>query len=197
LIIESFLLSILIGFIRRGSLRNLGRVPMRHLYLFALPILMLAVATVLVYANGSDRLIPYVRAINVLQYVTLTAAVAVNFRLTGMPVIWLGTFLNTLVITVNGGVMPTSAEALKVAGLGDMLESGQTWARHALIGQETRLSFIADIVPIKGFAVVQPQVVSMGDLLIAVGVFILVQRYMCKSAPEVEPQHVTEDAANQ
>lgn len=179
MITEAFILSILIGFIRRGKLSNLAHVPLRHFYLFILPLVIFAAAYAAMRATGNESLLPYVRAANVLQYVVLLAAIVLNLHLGGMWLAGVGTFLNALVLAVNGGVMPVGMNALRTAGLTDLLHSKQDFIRHAIMSSETHLKAIADIIPIPGFAFIMPQVASIGDLLIAVAVFIFVQQYMC------------------
>lgn len=179
MIIEAFILSILIGFIRRGNLGNLGRTPLRHFYLFVLPIALFAAAYYALCALGGKHFLLYIRAANLLQYVILLTAIGLNLHLSGMWLAGIGTFLNFLVMTVNGGVMPVSMKALQTARLTDLMNPEHGLLRHAIMTPETHLKAIADIIPIPGYAFIMPQVASVGDLMVAVAVFVLVQRYMC------------------
>jgi len=90
--------------------------------------------------------------------------------------IWLAAFglaLNTLVMVANGGQMPVSADALKAAGLEDFLRFMQTSsdAVHNLVGPDTKLWFLSDVIPLPWFK----KVISPGDafLLMAVLFFFV------------------------
>lgn len=182
MIVESFILSIAVGFIRGGRLRNLGRTPLRHFYLFVLPFVLFAGAYLLLRSASDQPLVAYISVVNVAQYALLVIAIGLNLRVYGMPVIGVGTFFNFAAVAANGGMMPVSESAVRIAGLSQLLNSTGTaqFVRHAIMGPETRLKLLGDIVPIPGFACFLPEVASIGDVLVAVGVFILVQRYMCR-----------------
>nr|WP_293177398.1 DUF5317 domain-containing protein [Oceanithermus sp.] len=90
-----------------------------------------------------------------------------------MRVIWLAAFgllLNTLAMTANGGQMPVSADALRAAGLDDFLRFMQTSsdAVHRLIGPDTRLWFLTDVIPLPWFK----KVISPGDAFLLVAVLL-------------------------
>lgn len=187
MIIEAFTLSILIGFIRKGRLHNLGQAPLRYFYVFIIPFAILAGMMLTSLAGKNTAWQPYVRAANIVQYATILAAVALNLHMRELWSAAVGTFLNLLVIAANGGVMPMSARALRVAGLHQMLDPERTsrFIRHAIMTPDTRLKPLADIIPVPGFALIA-QVASIGDLLISVAVFVFVQRYMLAPAADVK-----------
>lgn len=184
MIVEAFLISVLVGFARRGRLHNLGRAPLRHIYLFFVPVLCFALACTMLWTSGNRHIVPYVRMVNVLQYVVLLIGIAVNIRLAWVWLIGLGTFSNFLVLAANGGVMPVSLSALKRADLLDLVESTEIMVRHSIMGPHTVLKPLADIMPIPGVAFIAPQVASIGDLLIAAGIFMFIQHFMLTPAPE-------------
>lgn len=185
MIIEAFFLAILVGLIMRGSIKALGSMPLRHAWVFALPCVLFPLAFVLaVKCDGIP--VGYIRAMNVAMYVSLLAAIAVNFHIREMFVVGAGTFLNFLVVAVNSGVMPVSDGALRAVNMIGAL--GDNPVRHAIMTPETNLKFLADIIavpPISLFGVVTipPEVASVGDVIISVGVFILVVRFMRRKQP--------------
>jgi len=103
-----------------------------------------------------------------------------NWRVPGAALIAVGTALNVLVALVNTG-MPYDADVTR--GVGAALP---TDALHVVLGPETQLRFLADIIPVG----VVRGVYSVGDFLIAVGgfliPFILVQPEADGSAPVLE-----------
>jgi hypothetical protein len=180
LIIESFVISMLVGLIRRGSLRNLAQIPLRHTFLFVLPFLLFGCLVFLMRKTSGTEFAFSVRIGNVIQYLILLAAIALNLHIPEMRIIGAGTFLNALALTVNGGMMPVSMAALKVAGIANAI-CGET-VRHIPMTPNTRLNFLTDVVPVYLGNPYLSAVVSIGDVVIAIGVFILIQRYLCRPA---------------
>nr|WP_148229278.1 DUF5317 domain-containing protein [Oceanithermus profundus] len=87
--------------------------------------------------------------------------------------IWLAAFgllLNTIAMTANGGQMPVSADALIAAGLEGFLRFMQTSsdAVHNLIGPDTRLWFLTDVIPLPWFK----KVISPGDAFLFIAVLL-------------------------
>ena len=185
MIIEVFVLSVLIGLIRKGRLYDLGRAPLRHLYMFVPPLAILAGVVFLGRSGGMPQ--PYLSAAKIVQYAALLAAIMLNLHMRQMWLAAAGTFLNLLVIAANGGFMPMSAKALRMAGLAEMLDPERTsqLIRHAIMTPETRLKPLADIIPVPGYPVTA-QVASIGDVLISLALFVFVQRYML--TPALDPK---------
>ena len=183
MIIECFVISIIIGLLRKGSLRNLAGIPLRHTFLFILPFLLFGVIITLARTNPELRSL--IRAGNVIQYVLLLAAIILNVRIREMLVVGVGTFMNFVALAANKGMMPVSMKALQVAGMQDAL-NGQP-IRHALLTPETRLKWLTDVIPVPLGSPYLSEVVSPGDLLVAAAIFILVQRHMRAPSHAKEP----------
>lgn len=92
-----------------------------------------------------------------------------NRSLAGLLVAAVGLVMNLAVITVNGA-MPVSADAVRAAG-GDELEISEGALKHEVLDDETRLSFLADIIPVPGLGIL-----SAGDLVLAAGLALLAYR---------------------
>jgi len=89
----------------------------------------------------------------------------------GVPGAWLigiGSALNFLVISVNGG-MPVDPGALVAAG-----KSIPNDGLHLVLGPDTRLGFLADVL----LAPVVNNIYSAGDVFLAVGGFWMVFRVL-------------------
>jgi hypothetical protein len=102
------------------------------------------------------------------SYVLLIALVFANRQRSGMWLAGVGIFLNFTVILVNGG-MPVMREAAVVAGGfgGEIDLSGAFNYKHVVLDQTTRLPFLADVIPVRIAG--QGQVISLGDVFLAVG----------------------------
>ena len=75
--------------------------------------------------------------------------------------------------------MPVSLEALKKAGMAYLLPllQSKTYIIHTLMNPKTRLKFLADIIPLPP-PYPRPRVLSVGDIIMGIGVFFLIQNYM-------------------
>lgn len=88
----------------------------------------------------------------------------------GMVLVALGVALNALVIGLNGA-MPVDPQAIAAAG-SPGFDPGP--GKHALAHAGTRLSLLADRIPLAPLRTV----ISVGDVLLAVGLSVLVHRVM-------------------
>jgi hypothetical protein len=93
---------------------------------------------------------------------------AANRALPGAWLIGLGSLLNAFVTLINGG-MPVDPAAIAAAG-----KSAPNDGLHVLLGSETRLPFLADVllVPIVN------NIYSAGDVLLAIGGFWMTFRLL-------------------
>ena len=106
-------------------------------------------------------------ALHISSYVLDAYFVFANRHLKGVPVVALGAALNVLAITVNGGVMPASASALKIAGIAE--RAG--FDNSAALAHE-HLAFLGDVIPVPGPWPIG-NVLSIGDLIIFIGALIV------------------------
>jgi hypothetical protein len=99
----------------------------------------------------------------------LVGVVAVlNRALPGAWLIALGSFLNAVVTLVNAG-MPVDPGALAASG-----KPAPSDGLHVLIGSDTRLGFLADVL----LAPVVNNIYSVGDVLLAIGGFWMAFRLL-------------------
>lgn len=102
-----------------------------------------------------------------------------NFREKGFKLVLSGSILNFIPIALNNGKMPVSTKALKFSKLYTeltFLEEGRILT-HILADKSTKLNILSDIIPIpKPYPF--PKIISIGDILIAIGLFVLIQTYM-------------------
>jgi hypothetical protein len=103
-----------------------------------------------------------------LSYGLLIAAVVVNARLPGAPIVGLGMLSNLAAVLCNGGHMPARASALRAAGV---LYRGVH--NNSAIASHPNLPWLIDRWPVPAF-IPLGNVYSVGDVLIAVGAVVLV-----------------------
>ena len=97
-------------------------------------------------------------------YAVLLGGVMANIHIVGMGVLLIGLATNALVIALNGG-MPVRADALEAARVKDPGVPVTLTGHRFLEDSEARLSFLDDRIPLPAGG----QVVSFGDLVLAVG----------------------------
>ena len=122
-----------------------------------------------------DILDPNPKVVDALMRLNLPSGVNIaNRRFVGMPMLTLGAALNVLAITVNGGVMPAWSTAIRLAGLDEKAGfDNSAPVSHA------HLQVLGDVIPVPGPWPIG-NVLSIGDLLIFAGAFILLH-HACAS----------------
>lgn len=106
-----------------------------------------------------------------------------NRRYVGLWFIGLGALLNALVMLFNGGRMPVDMsllgnEAYMTKALDLMLKGADN--KHVALDAATKIPFLADIISVPGFIGLGMPVISIGDIIVAVGLFLLCLQFMLK-----------------
>lgn len=165
---------ILAGLALGGRVQGLSTLQFRLAWVFLLG---LAVQVVLfsdfVTARIGEAGVPFY----VLSTVAVDVAVLANVRIPGMPIVVAGAASNLAAIVANGGYMPASVSAM--ASLGGTLDAG--YSNSSLVANPA-LPWLTDIFslpPWLPFA----NVFSIGDVLIASGVMVVIASAMRTSAP--------------
>jgi len=159
------------GVLRGGSLDNINRVRFRLPWLVFLGLgLQIGVEVAAARFPEIDRGMagPIVLAIS---YGCVGAFVALNFRFPGALIIGLGLALNLSVILANGA-MPVSRWAVKLSGSHSPPHL-QNSVKHMDMRSHTRLRLLGDIIPVTPIGVV-----SVGDVVLGAGVFVLMSYLM-------------------
>jgi hypothetical protein len=103
-----------------------------------------------------------------------------NLRVPGVALVALGLAGNAAVVAANGA-MPVSAHAARLAHVSLAPVRAGLDPRHEQAGPGTALAALADVVPVR--LPVRPEVVSVGDVLVAAGLAHLVVTGMLGAAP--------------
>jgi hypothetical protein len=144
-----------------GRLGRLAQVRIRHSWL-----LWLALADQIVIISvvpDSQRTV--LAAAHIASYVAAGVCVVLNRRLPGILLIGLGGALNGLVITLNGGTLPTTAAALRAAG---RAADADQFTNSGVV-DSPRLAFLGDAFATPAW-LPGHSVFSVGDVLIWVGI---------------------------
>lgn len=162
------LVGLLVGYLRGGRLDHMGRRPVA-----AWPLLFAGVALQLLAGRifGAWATAPLVLA----SYAVLVLFAGANLQLVGMTVVSIGMAANATVIALNGA-MPVRPSAVVAAGLAAPDEAARLEgdAKRRPERQGDRMVVLADIIPVRPLR----EVVSFGDLVIAVGVADVIYNLM-------------------
>ena len=148
-----------------GRLARLADIELRHLWAVVAAIGL----QILIISVFPDRYEWTHVPLHLASYVFAGWFVWANRRLPGMIVIGVGAACNAIAIVANGGVMPASPTAMRAAGL--PIEEGG-FANSAAV-EDPNLLFLGDIFSIPDSWPIIDNVFSVGDVLIAIGIVIL------------------------
>lgn len=171
-------LSVGIGYARGGRLKHYLENPLKGLFL---PVIAFAIEAALPVL-GAKLLAPAVLA----EYALLFAFVFVNRKLRPVWLIALGVLLNALVIFANGFRMPVTPVVADpvFSRFVARVQSGEL-IEYVLVGWDAPLWFLGDTIPVTR---VVPGIASVGDIVLAAGMFWLIQLFMKPSRKKPEEQ---------
>jgi len=159
-----------VAVLRGGRLVNLGDIEMHSWWLLFLS-LGLQLGTRFLPDESWSEWMGVVMVL--ISFVLLMLLVLLNRSKPGMWIAGLGVLMNFTVIAVNGG-MPVLAEAAEVASGFSISEPDlSTTFKHVLLDESSRLTFFADVIPLRiaGFG----EVISIGDIFLALGLGVFLE----------------------
>ncbi|SCG81958.1 hypothetical protein DW1_0338 [Proteiniborus sp. DW1] len=178
MLIESMVLAILFGKIRGGKVSRLSNLEFKRVWVFVLA-LIIQVGVILFAVNGNEFALKYIREINAISYVLLFAGFVINAKQRVLITMLLGMLMNVLVMFSNGWQTPISIDGLTLAGYEELAKltlSGKL-AFYTPLSETTKYGFLSKIITIPP-PYFFPQVLSIGDVFIALGLFTFVQSIM-------------------
>jgi len=178
LLVESVGTSIVVGKLRGGSFSNIKDASIEKWYFFVLAFLVEFTA-VYMASKGVGFFLENIILIHGLSYLLLFAGIYFNRSIPAFKIVFIGIFLNFIVIMANGGQMPVSGEAMAGVGLMDNMiniRDGKI-ITHTLINNHTVFKYLGDIFVLpKPYP--RPKIFSIGDVFMALGIFIYIQQIM-------------------
>jgi hypothetical protein len=159
-----------------GDLARLAQLRFRHSWLLPCSV---GLQFVTMAAWTSGPLWAH-RVLHVVSYAGAFTFLGLNRRIRGMWVVAFGALLNFVAIAANGGVMPASASAVRSAGLAP----ADPTTANSMVVHGARLLALGDVFALPHWLPVA-NVFSVGDVLIAVGAFVVVHR-ACRRALSTE-----------
>ena len=140
--------------------------------------------------HGPTQQVVAAQALFLLSHLLLLTFVWLNRRLVGIQIVGLGVLCNLAVIVTNGGFMPITPETLVRINPGSTLDHWTIGFHYGnskdviLLAQDTFLWVLSDMLVLPP-PFPWPTAFSIGDLLIAAGIIVLIQGSV--SVPEPAP----------
>ena len=160
-------IGIVVGLLLGGRLERLSQIRFEWAWL---AVAGLAIQVVLFSTSIAETFPP---GVGEATYVASTGMVLIavwrNLAVPGLPLVAIGAISNLAAVVANGGVMPTTVEALRAAGLGP--EDG--FSNSAVLA-DPALAPLTDIFAIPA-GLPLANVFSIGDVLIALGLVVTIE----------------------
>ncbi|ARK32679.1 DUF5317 domain-containing protein [Halalkalibacter krulwichiae] len=179
MVFDGILLSLIIGFIRGGTLKGLADLSLKFGWVF--PILLGIQLFVFFFQDRVAILEQFSGFLFILIYIIGMCFLWMNRENKGFTLLLIGVFLNFIVMALNGGRMPVSYEATVIALdpiYADILKEG-LYGKHMMLTESTKLGFLGDVIPITS-PYPKSQVISIGDIIMNIGIFIFIQHLMLR-----------------
>lgn len=170
------------GLLRGGELDRLSHISIEGIFLFAIALL-LRLGVWLIGILEYSSILKYAPHLIIISYLLLIFVSIRNIKLHGFKYIILGLLLNCFVIALNGGRMPvlfkqSMLENIDVTGLSGI----ESRVIHYFMDSNTLFAFLGDVIAMpKPFPT--NNLISVGDIMIFVGLFIFIQKTMMKKEP--------------
>lgn len=181
---------VVLGLLRGGRLAGLARLHFRRPWLLAAGALLWLVTGPLPLQLWL-HLTAVAPPLRLLAQALLLLFIWQNRAIPWLLFVGLGLLANVVVMAANGGQMPVDETLMGLLGLtGEVAQMPRRglWLHSRPIGPDTRLPFLGDVLYL-GPPFPWPNIVSPGDVLIAIGVFLAVQTAMlsCAAQPALPP----------
>lgn len=177
MIIEPTIISLVVGKLRKGSIKNFEFIDVRGWYL--LPISALFQLGLSLWNRFGDFNIEanYFIFLHALSYLLIFLCIVLNIKKRYMRLFLIGTILNFLVIFANQGKMPVSLEGIKGIESQEEIPLSSLDIKHKGIDKDTKLVYLADIILIPE-PYPLPKILSIGDIFLMLGIYSFIQEGM-------------------
>lgn len=170
--------AIIVGWLKGGKLRRLSNLDFKYLGIFVVALILQYV--IIFFGNGGIEFISdYIAEIYIVSYILLFIGIIINIRNTTLIVVLIGSALNFFVFIMNSGKIPVSIKGLELAGMSEsmkLIQSGKL-NLYTSLTESIKYPALGQTIAIsESFPF--PSVFSIGDFLIALGLFIFIEASM-------------------
>lgn len=181
--IDIILISFIIAFLRGG--RSIKVPDLKNVYLLVISLITQLAS--IIWVGIGNFLIS-------LSYIFILLFFYSNRTYEEIRIFMIGWFLNAVVILANMGKMPVDLE--KASMINDTFSSeivnGINY-KHIPLTEDTLLPFLGDIIYMP---YIVPKIISIGDVFVMIGAFLLIQRLMEKPISLIQLREGKRHAAN-
>jgi hypothetical protein len=165
LLLYCVVLSVIIGYIRKGRLRHLENLNISYWYLITVAFFIQTIALRMTQINDTIFYMSHMLSYVIIMYVCI-----INWNKLSIILIGLGNLLNMIVIGFNQGKMPVKVPAYITEPFFDR--------GHMLMTEATKFRILGDLILIR--VPLLHGVISIGDVLLVIGVFLIIQAGMLR-----------------
>lgn len=179
MIFEGLVLGIIIGKLRGGKVRNLGKFMFKSSFLLVFS-LILQLGTSILISMGYEKAIDNRMMLYIISYIMLFIVLFLNLGRSSVWLILIGSIANFAAIVLNGGSMPIDINILEKMGFENMLESMKIGAMPNYIDINKAHSFTIYLAKRFAGPTWYPfkQVFSIGDIIVSLGLLLFTQGIM-------------------
>ncbi|WP_202708686.1 DUF5317 family protein [Sporosalibacterium faouarense] len=178
MLIEFLIAAIIIGVIRGGSIAKLISSSFNKMIVLILA-LIIYMSFIHFAIRGYDLLLDYSYIIYIVVNIILLVAIVLNYKYREVWLICIGLILNIISFVANDQNIIFSGKGLSYIGLEDAANLLTREGANLLapLTDATNASVLSHFIAIPK-PYIYPQIFSIGDLLISLGVFLLIQTIM-------------------
>lgn len=173
--IEPAIISVILVFLRKRSLKKLKNVNIKGWYILFISAGVQVLISLSIKYNMLDNfVIKNFKYLIILSYLFLITTIIMNIEKRYMKLFLIGILLNLVVISANEGKMPVSIDGVKGINEETTLPYREFDIKHIGIDSNTKFKYLSDIILIpKPYPL--PKVISIGDIFLMLGIFIFFQ----------------------
>jgi hypothetical protein len=178
MLIESLVASIIVGIIRGGRLRRLSYIKINKIWIFIIAAV-IQISIILFSLNNVQSVLRYIKELYIFSYILLFIGIILNLRYKSLWLVFIGGILNLVSFIANNGKIPVSIESMRLAGMDNItyfVEEGKL-PLYEQITEFTKYSILGDIITVPE-PYPFPQILSIGDIVISLGLFLFIQSIM-------------------
>lgn len=165
--IEAIVISIIIGYILKGNIKNLENINISKLYLVFIGFGIEVIINILIM-NGILIRGTLTFILDLIMYILIFIFAYYNKKSLYLVIMAMGFLLNAIPIFLNGGAMPVSSSAARTAGL---TQNVAKEGLYKLIDSNTKFGFLGDVIPLTIF---RHFAISIGDIISAIGLMFFI-----------------------
>lgn len=181
---EAIVISMIVGLVRGGKLSKFRDIKEKTLWFFVIGILIQSILTFsqsLIGISIIDNILTYTKEILLFSYLLLSIGIIINYKNKALWISFIGYILNLLAIFSNSWKKPILIEGLNLTGKLELIEiiKEKSISVYTPLVEGIKYPSLGNII-IFSDPYFLAKVVSIGDIIISIGIFVFIQDIMFK-----------------